>query len=492
MSDRTDSLLLPPIAEETIGATDARRSISTVRAGDLQPGDRIEGRVGGNDRGGGPITNIAPISSGIDAGHLLITRQWGEPVSVHPDSYVGVSVATADRVKKTGGRTRDLGLMEVDSKLLPPLKNDPAKTNWWEKVGGLPDLVTRVAKHLVSEKHKTESTAIATAISQIRKVCSTGMTFGGKVKVHPDTKAEYCKAAAEIEAKRAAAKGGTAIKASVKEMELTRADAAALALGAAERLAVLAESLGPEYLVGAVAERDFSQAARAKAKKKGAAMPDGSFPIETTGDLKNAVRAIGRASKDKRAAVWAHIRKRAKALGASNLVPSNTRMAEELSEEIIALNAIVEVFAPYEPQSDGLAEAYMIPSLSTLRSQVKANRRADNRKSKSSSSKTSTSSSTSGIKRAPKGSPNGGQFIRSGASGPVVKGIQKRLGIHTTGTFGGNTKSRIEQFQKNHGLTVDGIIGAQTATALLTNGKKKVAVGSLSTQLHRRLQRRYT
>lgn len=368
-------------------------------------------------------------------------------------------------------------VQEVDSALLPPLKNSPTKTNWWEKVGGLPDLVTRIAKHLVSERGKSESTAIATAISQTRKVCATGRTFGGRTAVHPDTKAEYCKAAAEIEAKRAAAKAK-----SVAEVEMSEADAASLAFAAHAKLGVLAEELGADYIIGAIREREFSQPKRKRLAGKGVAMPDGSFPIETTGDLKNAVRAIGRAAKEKRSAVWAHIRKRAKALGASNLVPSNTKMAEEISEEIVALNAIVEVFGGGEP----VTEAFMIPSLSKLRSTVRANRRADNKKSSSSSS-----SSSSGQKRAPAGSPNGGQFIRTGASGPVVTGIQKRLGIKTTGSFGGNTKTAIEKFQKNHGLTVDGIIGRQTATALLSGGKKKVAVGSLTTGIRSRLKHRF-
>jgi hypothetical protein len=64
-------------------------------------------------------------------------------------------------------------------------------------------------------------------------------------------------------------------------------------------------------------ERDFNQAMRDKAASSGSAMDDGSFPIENTGDLKNAIRAVGRAKPSKRPAVRAHIRKRAKALGAA-------------------------------------------------------------------------------------------------------------------------------------------------------------------------------
>ena len=60
-------------------------------------------------------------------------------------------------------------------------------------------------------------------------------------------------------------------------------------------------------------KRDFSAAARKKDAKSGAAMRDGSFPIENESDLMNAIHAIGRATDPE--AVRAHIRKRAKDLG---------------------------------------------------------------------------------------------------------------------------------------------------------------------------------
>lgn len=68
-----------------------------------------------------------------------------------------------------------------------------------------------------------------------------------------------------------------------------------------------------------VAKREFSSDERKAAAKQGQALPDGSFPIKTVGDLENAIRAYGRA-KDK-AAAKAHIIKRAKALGASDKIP---------------------------------------------------------------------------------------------------------------------------------------------------------------------------
>lgn len=67
--------------------------------------------------------------------------------------------------------------------------------------------------------------------------------------------------------------------------------------------------------------RTFPAVKRRKLADKGHALPDGSFPIETTGDLRNALAAFGRASDP--AAAKAHIIKRAKALGATGMLPDS-------------------------------------------------------------------------------------------------------------------------------------------------------------------------
>lgn len=48
-------------------------------------------------------------------------------------------------------------------------------------------------------------------------------------------------------------------------------------------------------------------------------MPDGSYPIVTVIDLRNAIKSYGRAKN--KMAVKAHIKKRARALGRPDLVP---------------------------------------------------------------------------------------------------------------------------------------------------------------------------
>ena len=66
-------------------------------------------------------------------------------------------------------------------------------------------------------------------------------------------------------------------------------------------------------------KRQFSGDQRQHDAKTGAAMPDGSFPIENESDLHNAIRAVGRAKNP--AAARAHIKARARALGLSHLIP---------------------------------------------------------------------------------------------------------------------------------------------------------------------------
>jgi hypothetical protein len=48
-------------------------------------------------------------------------------------------------------------------------------------------------------------------------------------------------------------------------------------------------------------------------------MPDGSFPIANASDLHNAIQSIGRASHPE--AAKAHIKRRAAALGLTNVLP---------------------------------------------------------------------------------------------------------------------------------------------------------------------------
>ncbi len=68
-------------------------------------------------------------------------------------------------------------------------------------------------------------------------------------------------------------------------------------------------------------EKEFSEEEREKLADKGIALPDGSYPIETLHDLKNAIQAVGRAKDYEKAKK--HIIKRAKALGKTDELPED-------------------------------------------------------------------------------------------------------------------------------------------------------------------------
>lgn len=75
-------------------------------------------------------------------------------------------------------------------------------------------------------------------------------------------------------------------------------------------------------------KRAFPMERREELAKEGMAMPDGSFPIVTVADLKNAIMAYGRA-KDKPAAKR-HIMKRARALDAWDQIPDDWKGGEKV------------------------------------------------------------------------------------------------------------------------------------------------------------------
>lgn len=63
----------------------------------------------------------------------------------------------------------------------------------------------------------------------------------------------------------------------------------------------------------------FSEAERKTLAKRGAALPDGSFPIRNASDLRNAIHDVGRANDP--AAAKRHIIKRARALMLKSELP---------------------------------------------------------------------------------------------------------------------------------------------------------------------------
>lgn len=65
--------------------------------------------------------------------------------------------------------------------------------------------------------------------------------------------------------------------------------------------------------------------------------------------------------------------------------------------------------------------------------------------------------------------------IKKGSRGEDVKTLQRRLNLIADGIFGKLTDEAVREFQKSHGLSVDGIVGPKTWAALgIGNAKRNV------------------
>ena len=72
--------------------------------------------------------------------------------------------------------------------------------------------------------------------------------------------------------------------------------------------------------------------------------------------------------------------------------------------------------------------------------------------------------------RAKKGEPAGGQFVKKGSKGKEAEKVKEKLDVKGEDGFGEKTEKAVKDFQKKHGLKVDGVVGKQTAAAM--KGKK--------------------
>ena len=63
--------------------------------------------------------------------------------------------------------------------------------------------------------------------------------------------------------------------------------------------------------------------------------------------------------------------------------------------------------------------------------------------------------------------------LRRGASGDEVKIVQARVGVDADGSFGPATEAAVRQFQRDHGLVPDGIVGPLCWAAIIKGGPVK-------------------
>ena len=82
-----------------------------------------------------------------------------------------------------------------------------------------------------------------------------------------------------------------------------------------------------------IEKQALTREVRERLARSGAALPDGSFPIRNRSDLRNAISAFGRARMQDRGRVARHIRRRARALRAVDMLPEEGVLAGLLKSD---------------------------------------------------------------------------------------------------------------------------------------------------------------
>ena len=186
----------------------------------------------------------------------------------------------------------------------------------WKTEGlQLPAYIQNVARGIMRKRGASKSQAIQLAVGAVKRWARGGGDVG------PEVRAAAAKAVAEWEAAKAKAR---ATPNKSREHAVQRPAAVELASQEGQRVTVKYGS-GP------------SQQARASAQSKGQAFRDGRFPIRNVADLKKAIRAYGRAKDADKPAIKAFIMRRARALGAANLIPQDWRTQEHSAQRAAAV-----------------------------------------------------------------------------------------------------------------------------------------------------------
>jgi hypothetical protein len=256
------------------------------------------------------------------------------------------------------------------------------KNNWVAKAGGLPPYIKSIKNHLEAKGMETGH-AIAVAVNVCKKACATGdLNWPGHQSENAGSRAKACAAIAHWESMKAkahasdesdgafAATVATWSNEQLEELsaqsteELTSQQVDELDLGLSDeeqtKLASTdfktpAEDVDPEsfelYVAfaddGTAEFRQYSKSTIEAYVKKGYALEGGSYPIASVQDLRNAIQAFGRAGSNK-AEVKAHIKKRARALKRTDLIPGSWAVEKRDRAALVASGA-VKLAAPIKP-----------------------------------------------------------------------------------------------------------------------------------------------
>ncbi len=269
----------------------------------------------------------------------------------------------------------------VSSRVYPGLERKPGgPDNWVEAARGLPAYIERIAKHLHYERGFSISHAIATAVNTVKRWARGGHVtkHGTRKRVSAKTIAQAAAAVASWEAKRRA--GALALTEALYEvidltevseefafdlLDLVQDDTSGEQTECATLLGMDIQELAeranqvsdPEkratarqaVLDLAVPKHELTAEKRRQRAKSGQAMPDGSFPIFDATSLKSAIR-LARTPEQR-----AHVKRRAKALGLSSMIPDKWDMAEQptTAAEVIDLASTIAPRNPAGKAKDG-------------------------------------------------------------------------------------------------------------------------------------------
>jgi hypothetical protein len=233
----------------------------------------------------------------------------------------------ADGTLMVYGKATDDSL-DIDQQICDPLWLDRAMPEWFKSGGNIREQHSAIAAGVAKEyEKKTDGHYIHALVVDpvsVKKV-DTGVLKGFSIGIKSPRVVRDQKAA-----------NGRIIDGQIVEVSLVDRPANP------NCQLVLAKSVDGESGMWKVEEllekREFSSEERAGAAESGAAMPDGSYPIKSKNDLRNAIQSIGRAKNP--AKVKQHIIRRARALGATDLLPEGWNVKKSASELIEVAKSI--------------------------------------------------------------------------------------------------------------------------------------------------------
>jgi hypothetical protein len=90
------------------------------------------------------------------------------------------------------------------------------------------------------------------------------------------------------------------------------------------------QGLAAQEQIELITKREYSQDKRDEYAKSGVAMPDGSYPIPDADALHDAIQSYGRSPDAK---TKSHIKRRARALGRTDMLPDKWKKAQKILDD---------------------------------------------------------------------------------------------------------------------------------------------------------------